>query len=90
MVRTSGSQPKGCGFESRRRRGICEQDTLTPQLGVARRSRIACGKYRSILEGVCEPRSTPSSVKIGPVAEPSLVLLTKGIPRFTHDFTHGG
>jgi hypothetical protein len=38
MVRMSDSQPEGRGFESRR--GICEQDTLNPQLGVAIISRI--------------------------------------------------
>jgi hypothetical protein len=41
MVRMSDSQPEGRGFESRR--GICEQDTLNPQFGVAIISRIACG-----------------------------------------------
>jgi hypothetical protein len=43
MVRMSDSQPEGRGFESRRRHGICEQDTLNTQLGVAIISRIACG-----------------------------------------------
>jgi hypothetical protein len=44
MVRTSDSQPKGRGFESRRRHGTVSVSRI-PQLGVARISRIACGTY---------------------------------------------
>jgi hypothetical protein len=45
MARMSGLSTRGSWVRipAKARRGICEQDTLNPQLGVAIISRIACG-----------------------------------------------